>query len=78
MCEIIAFPNRKLISKETEARLYGIASDYIDILYDVIEAYVVDEGDFEGLDEVSKMVAKVYVDGLEIAIDALEAELDSD
>lgn len=78
MCEIIAFPNRKLISKETEARLYGIASDYVDILYDAIEAYVVDEDDFEDLDEISRMVAKVYAEGLEIAIDALEAELDSD
>lgn len=79
MCEIIAFPNKKLISKEVEDRLYKVACDYVDILFEAMEAYIDDDDyDIEGMEAVYKMAAKIYAEGLEVAIDALEAELELD
>lgn len=75
MAKVIAFPEKKQLSRELKERLYGVAKDYIDVLYDALDGFVDDEYDYEGFKEVNEMVAKIYQEGLNIAIDEMEEEL---
>lgn len=78
MCKIVEFPQKKELPKELRERVYGAARNYIDVLYDALEHFVVDEYDYQTLDEVNQIVATVYAEGLNIAIDEVEDELDSE
>jgi hypothetical protein len=76
MCEIIAFPNKKVISKEIEERLFQTARDYIDIVNDVLDDLGDEECERIGVTEVANMVAMVYAKGIETAIDDLDWDSD--
>ena len=75
MCKIVEFPQKKELPKALKEKVYGAAKDYIDVLYEALEHFVVDEYDYQTMDEVNQMVAMVYAEGLEVAIDELEEEL---
>lgn len=75
MCKIVEFPQKKELPKVLKEKVYGAAKDYIDVLYEALEHFVVDEYDYQTMDEVNQMVAMVYAEGLEVAIDELEEEL---
>lgn len=75
MCKIVEFPQKKELPKELKEKVYGAAKDYIDVLYEALEHFVVDEYDYQTMDEVNQMVAMVYAEGLEVAIEELEEEL---
>ena len=75
MCKIVEFPQKKELPKELKEKVYGAAKDYIDVLYEALEHFVVDEYDYQTMDEVNQMVAMIYAEGLEVAIDELEEEL---
>lgn len=78
MTKVIAFPQKKQFSKEIEERLYWVAKEYIDVLYDAMDALVDDEYDYDKIEEVNQTIANIYKEGLELAIDEMEMELDSE
>ena len=75
MCKIVEFPQKKELPKEMRDKVYGAARDYICVLYEALEHFVVDEYDYQTLDEVNELVAMTYAEGLNNAIDELEEEL---
>lgn len=72
MCKIVYYPQKKELPKELRERVYGAARDYIDVLYEALEHFVVDEYDYQTMDEVNQLVATVYAEGLEYAIEECE------
>lgn len=78
MCEIIAFPNKKIITKEIEERLFALGTEYVDIVNDVLASLDEDEYDNLDINEFSVMVAAIFQKGIEIAIDELDYDWDSD
>lgn len=72
MCKIVEFPQKKELPKELKLKVYGAAKEYIDVLYEALEHFVVDEYDYQTMDEVNQMVAMVYAEGLDVAIDEIE------
>lgn len=76
MCEVIAFPSKKQISKETEEKLYKVAKDYIEVLYEAMDAYIDEDDDLEGLELIHNAVAKTYAEALAAAIEELDEDSD--
>lgn len=74
MCKIIEFPQKKELPKEIRERVYGAAKDYVDVLYEALEHFVVDEYDYVTLDEVNQLVAMTYAEGIAEAIDEYEED----
>ena len=78
MCKIVEFPQKKELPKELREKVYGAARDYVDVLYEALEHFVVDEYDYQTMEEVNEMVAMVYTEGLGVAVEEFEAEWDSE
>ena len=75
MCKIVEFPQKKELPKEMRDKVYGAARDYVGVLYEALEHFVVDEYDYRTFDEVNELVAMTYAEGLNYAIEDLEEEL---
>ena len=75
MCKIVEFPQKKELPKELKQKVYGTARDYVGVLYEALEHFVVDEYDYQTMEEVNELVAAVYIDGLTNAVDEFEEEL---
>ena len=75
MCKIVEFPQKKELPKELKQKVYGTARDYVEVLYEALEHFVVDEYDYQTMEEVNELVAAVYIDGLANAVDEFEEEL---
>lgn len=72
MADVIAFPNRKLVSKEIEEKVYKVARDYVDILYEAMEPYAYEDDYIDKMTEINTRLAMIYREGLDNAIEELD------
>lgn len=72
MCKIVYYPQKKELPKELREKVYGVARDYVDVLYEALEYFVADEYDYQTIDEVNQLVIKVYAEGLNYVVDEYE------
>lgn len=75
MATVYEFPVKVKLSKQTEERLYGIAWDYIDALYNALDGFYEEDMDEAELNEVAELVKEAFAKGLYDAIDKYEEEL---
>lgn len=74
MATVYDFPVKKKLPKHLEQRLYGIAEDYIDALYDALEILCEDEENYDEMYGVTELVGIAFVEGLNDAVEKYEEE----
>ena len=75
MATVYEFPVKVKLSKQIEERLYGIAWDYVDALYNALDNFYEDGMTEEEMFEVTELVHETFADGLDYAIEQYEEEL---
>lgn len=76
MCTVYEFPTKVKLPKQIEERLFGLAWDYVDALYNALDDLCEDNANYEEMEEVGKLVSEVFTQGLDKAIDEYEDGLE--
>lgn len=74
MATVYEFPVKVELSKEFEERLYGIAWDYVDAMYNALDNFEEYGMNNDELYEVSKLIHETFADGLIYATNKYEEE----
>lgn len=72
MATVYEFPVKVKLSKQIEERLYGIAWDYVDALYNALDDFYDEVKTDEEMFEVTELVKEAFAEGLNYAIDQYE------
>ena len=72
MATVYEFPVKVELPKYIKERLYGIAWDYVDALYNALDDLCEDDVDYEEMCEVTRLVSETLAEGLNEAIDHYE------
>lgn len=72
MATVYDFPVKVKLSKQVEERLYGIAWDYMDALYNALDDFYDEVKTDEELYEVTELVKEAFAKGIYDAIDHFE------
>lgn len=72
MATMYEFPTKAKLSKQMEERLYGIAWDYMDALYNVLDDFYDEAKTDEEMEEVAELVKEAFAKGVYDAIDQYE------
>lgn len=69
MATVYEFPTKVQLSKQIEERLYGIAWDYMDALYNALDDFYDECKTDEELNEVAELVKEAFA---KVVYDAIE------
>lgn len=72
MATVYEFPVKAKLPKQVEERLYGIAWDYIDALYNALDDFYDEAETDEELNEVAELVKEAFAKGVYDAINQYE------
>lgn len=72
MATVYEFPVKVKLSKEIEERVYGIAWDYMDALYNALDDFYDENKTDEEMNEVAELIQETFAKGIYDAIDQYE------
>lgn len=72
MATVYEFPTKVQLSKQIEERLYGIAWNYMDALYNTLDDFYDEAKTDEELNEVAELVKEAFAKGVYDAIEHYE------